>query len=82
MEVFLNMMYDPLFRKDDFKEIVWRYLLKDENKLEIDGDTANELKNMSNYSEIKIFDAIQKELLEDKALANLEISVKSLMMIS
>ncbi len=63
MEVFLNMMYDPLFRKDDFKEIVWRYLLKDENKLEIDGDTANELKNMSNYSEIKIFDAIQKELL-------------------
>lgn len=63
MDIFMQMMFNPLLRQEDFKDIVWRYSLRGDSRIELEGDTAHEIKNMWNFSEMITFDSIERNLL-------------------
>lgn len=68
MDVFMDMMFNPLFREEDFKELIWRYSYRHGIGLEITGDLSSEVDNMWYLNETRIYDVIDRHLLQGKGM--------------
>ena len=67
-QVFLEMMFNPLFRQEDFQDLIWRYSYREGINLEIVGDLANEIDNMWYLNETKIYDTIDRNLFNGRGM--------------
>lgn len=55
-------MYNPLFRKEDFQQLIWRYSYREGINLEVVGDLAAEIESMWFLNQTRIFDSIDRNI--------------------
>jgi Zn-dependent M16 (insulinase) family peptidase len=70
------MVFGALLREEDFRECVWRYEVGEYGKMEIKGDVANQLFVMGCYSEMKIYDTIERVLLKKLGICRRDEIIK------